>query len=151
MSPYISFSHILSDVLLTLTSPRWPCIILIFNTPRDKQWPSVIMKIRSLTKWRPNSPSTFKTYPTIVQVTVFSIGLPACHRGATNFLQMMSPTSSRWLRLCPITWLSRSAAIKKAPSYSFSHHTTIQLTISSMLLASLPTTFLPPCTNSTSL
>ena len=34
VSPYTSFFHILSDVLQTLTSPRWPCIILIFNTPR---------------------------------------------------------------------------------------------------------------------
>ena len=88
---------------------------------------------------------------TIAQGTVFSIGLPACHRGATNFLQMTLPISSRWLRLCPTTWPGRSAAIKKAPSCSSSHRTTIQLTISSMLLASLPTTFLPPCTNFTSL
>ena len=29
----ISSFHILSDVLRTLTSPRWPCIILIFSTP----------------------------------------------------------------------------------------------------------------------
>ena len=56
VSPYTSSFHILSDVLRALTSHRWPCIILIFNTPRDRQWPSVVMKIHSLTKWRPNSP-----------------------------------------------------------------------------------------------
>ena len=56
VSPYTSSFHILSDVLQTLTSPRWPCIILISNTPRDRPWPLVIMKTHSLTKWRPNSP-----------------------------------------------------------------------------------------------
>ena len=35
VSPYTSSFHILSDVLLTLTSPRWLCIILIYNTPLD--------------------------------------------------------------------------------------------------------------------
>ena len=55
VSLYTSSFHILSDVPRTLTSPRWPCIILIFNTPRDRLWPLAIMKIHSLTKWRPNS------------------------------------------------------------------------------------------------
>ena len=40
-SLYTSSFHILSDVQRTLTSPRWPCIILIFNTPRTdcSLWP----------------------------------------------------------------------------------------------------------------
>ena len=46
-------------------------------------------------------------------------------------------------------WLGRSAATKKAPSCSFSHHTTIRLTTSSTLWASLRTTFFLPYTNST--
>ena len=46
----ISSFHILSDVLRTLTSPRWPCIILIFSTPMAKLWPLVIMKYQLATK-----------------------------------------------------------------------------------------------------
>ena len=52
----ISSFHILSDVLRTLTSPRWPCIILIFSTLMAKLWPLAIMKIRSPTNSQPNSP-----------------------------------------------------------------------------------------------
>ena len=147
----ISSFHILSDVLRTLTSPRWPCIILIFSTPMAKLWPLVIMKIRSLTNSQPNSPPTSKTFPTIVRGIVFSIGLPACRRGATDFLQTMWSLSSKWLRRYLSTWLDRSAAIKKAPSCSSLLHTTIRSKISLMPLASLRTTFLPHCTNFTSL
>ena len=85
----ISSFHILSDVLRTLTSPRWPCIILIFSTLMAKLWPLAIMKILSPTNSQPNSPPTSKTFPTIVRGIVFSIGLPACRRGATDFLQTM--------------------------------------------------------------
>ena len=46
-SPYTSSSHTPSDVLPTLTSPRWLCITLIYNTPLDKPWPLVIMKTLS--------------------------------------------------------------------------------------------------------
>ena len=130
---------------------RWPCIILIFSTPMAKLWPLAIMKIRSLTNSQPNSPPTSKTFPTIVRGIVFSIGLPACRRGATDFLQTMWSLSSKWLRRSLSTWLDRSAAIKKAPSCSSLLHTTIRSKISLMPLASLRTTFLPHCTNSTSL
>ena len=147
----ISSLDILSDVLRTLTSPRWPCIILIFSTLMAKLWPLAIMKIRSPTNSQPNSPPTSKTFPTIVRGIVFSIGLPACRRGATDFLQTMWSLSSKWLRRSLSTWLDRSAAIKKAPSCSSSLHTTIRSKISLMPLASLRTTFLPHCTNSTSL
>ena len=140
----ISSFHILSDVLRTLTSPRWPCIILIFSIPMAKLWPLVIMKIRSLTNLQPNSPPTSKTFPTIVLGIVFSIDLPACRRGATDFL-------SKWLRRYLSTWLDRSAAIKKAPSCSSLLHTTIRSKIFLMPLVSLRTTFLPHCTNFTSL
>ena len=56
VSPYTSSFPIPSDALLTLTSPRWPCIILIYNTPRDRPLPLVIMRTHSRTNWRPNSP-----------------------------------------------------------------------------------------------
>ena len=98
------------------------------------------MKIRSLTNLQPNSPPTSKTFPTIVRGIVFSIGLPACRRGATDFPQTM--WSSKWLRRYLSTWLDRSAAIKKAPSCSSLLHTTIRSKISLMPLASLRTTFL---------
>ena len=134
--------HILSDVLRTLTSPRWPCIILIFSTPMAKLWPLVIMKIRSLTNLQPNSPPTSKTFPTIVRGIVFSIGLPACRRGATDFLQTMWSLSSRWLRRYLSTWLDRSAAIKKAPSCSsLLHNDTVEDILDAV---GLPSDNLPP-------
>ena len=43
-SPYTSSSHTLFDVLPTLTSRRWLCTTLIYNTPLDKPWPLVTMK-----------------------------------------------------------------------------------------------------------
>ena len=87
-------------------------------------------------------PTDLQTFPTIVRGIVFSIGLPACRRGATDFLQTMWSLSSKWLRRYLSTWLDRSAAIKKAPSGSSLLHTTIRSKISLMPLASLRTTSL---------
>ena len=103
--PYTSSSHTLSDVLPTLTSPRWLCTTLIYKTPLDKPWPLGIMKTFSLNNWQPSALWTSKMYPTTVLGIAFSTGLPAWPLGATNFLLMMSVMLSEWLLRCLTTKL----------------------------------------------
>ena len=96
-SPYTSSSHTPSDVVPTLTSPRWLCTALIYNTPLDKPWPFTIMKTLSLNNWKPSALWISKMYSTTVLGIAFSL----------------------------TTWLHRFTATKKAPSCSFSHRITI--------------------------
>ena len=131
-----------ADTYFTQVAMHYPHLTIL---PPDKPSLLVIMKTHFRTNWRPNSLWTSKMYPTTVQGTVFSTGLPACLWGATNFLQMMSVTIIKsGCYFVPTMLLARSAAIKKAPSCSFLHHTTIRSTTSSTLWDFLLTTSLPP-------